>query len=143
MTGERIILHETTNQRPAREFGVDSAGDSADPLPESLDGAVTFVPAGDLVPVALRGAGPRRHPRDGRIYLSDIPALDYATVLFQERRLRSVTANTRADGEEFLRIAVRHGSPRSPSRTTSTRPTGHSPTSPTAGSAGATVLQVS
>ena len=35
--------------------------------------------------------------------------LDYADELFQERRLRSVTANTRADGEEFLRLAGRLG----------------------------------
>ena len=30
------------------------------------------------------------------IWLSAIPGLDYAAELFQERRLRSVTANTRA-----------------------------------------------
>ena len=40
------------------------------------------------------------------IYLSDIPTLNYEQHLFQERSLRSVTANTRADGEEFLRIAA-------------------------------------
>jgi propanol-preferring alcohol dehydrogenase len=34
--------------------------------------------------------------------------LNYDRELFQERRLRSVTANTRADGEEFLRLAARH-----------------------------------
>ena len=39
------------------------------------------------------------------IYLSPIPPLDYERDLFYERELRSVTANTRADGEEFLRIA--------------------------------------
>ena len=38
-----------------------------------------------------------------------IPALDYAAELFEERRLRSVTANTRRDGEEFLRLADRLG----------------------------------
>ena len=43
------------------------------------------------------------------IWLSQIPALDYAAELFQERRLRSVTANTRQDGEEFLRLAERLG----------------------------------
>jgi len=39
------------------------------------------------------------------IYLSQVPALDYAKHLFYEKTLRSVTANTRADGEEFLKIA--------------------------------------
>ena len=40
------------------------------------------------------------------IHLSDIPRIVYADELFQERQLRSVTANTRADGEEFLRLAA-------------------------------------
>ena len=39
------------------------------------------------------------------IYLSQIPALDYEKHLFYEKELRSVTANTRADGQEFLTIA--------------------------------------
>ncbi|MBV9262823.1 MAG: hypothetical protein JO324_00775 [Candidatus Eremiobacteraeota bacterium] len=39
------------------------------------------------------------------IYLSSIPALDYECDLFYEREIRSVTASTRADGEEFLKIA--------------------------------------
>ena len=33
--------------------------------------------------------------------------LEYERDLFHERQLRSVTANTRADGEEFLAIASR------------------------------------
>jgi alcohol dehydrogenase, propanol-preferring len=41
------------------------------------------------------------------IHLSDIPALHYAHELFREKQLLSVTANTRADGEEFLRLAAR------------------------------------
>ena len=41
------------------------------------------------------------------IHLSDVPVLNYQRHLFQERQLRSVTANTRADGEEFLAIARR------------------------------------
>ena len=40
------------------------------------------------------------------IHLSDVPALNYQRHLFQERVLRSVTANTRRDGDEFLRIAA-------------------------------------
>jgi propanol-preferring alcohol dehydrogenase len=30
----------------------------------------------------------------------------YADELFREKQVRSVTANTRADGEEFLRLAA-------------------------------------
>ena len=39
--------------------------------------------------------------------MSPIPALDYAADLFQERILRTVTANTRADGEALLAEAAR------------------------------------
>jgi propanol-preferring alcohol dehydrogenase len=38
--------------------------------------------------------------------MSDIPVLRYEW-LFEERQIRSVTANTRKDGEEFLEIAAR------------------------------------
>ena len=41
------------------------------------------------------------------IWLSDVPTLNYERELFEERRLRSVTANTRQDGEEFLALAER------------------------------------
>jgi propanol-preferring alcohol dehydrogenase len=39
------------------------------------------------------------------IHLTDIPRLQYQTHLFQERQVRSVTANTRRDGEELLSLA--------------------------------------
>ena len=42
------------------------------------------------------------------IHLTDIPPLDYERHLFQERQLRSVTANTREDGREFLAFAAAH-----------------------------------
>jgi alcohol dehydrogenase, propanol-preferring len=40
--------------------------------------------------------------------LSDIPALNYDRDLFQERRLLSVTSNTRDDGRELLAFAESH-----------------------------------
>ena len=43
------------------------------------------------------------------IHLTDVPSLNYQTHLFEERVLRSVTANTRRDGEELLRLAPRLG----------------------------------
>ena len=41
------------------------------------------------------------------IHMSDIPSMTYAEHLFLERDLRTVTANTRADGEALLREAAR------------------------------------
>lgn len=38
--------------------------------------------------------------------MTPVPELDYQRFLFQERSLRSVTANTRRDGEELLKLAA-------------------------------------
>ena len=62
---------------------------------------------GDLVPVALAALDRGGTLATAGIYLTDIPPLNYDTHLFQERQLRSVTANTRGDAEEFLRLAER------------------------------------
>ena len=77
--------------------------------PEPLDAAILFAPVGDLVPVALSALDRGGTLAVAGIHLSDIPVLDYERHLFEERQLRSVTANTRADGEAFLRIAARIG----------------------------------
>jgi propanol-preferring alcohol dehydrogenase len=104
-----VLSRGEGNRRLAAELGVDSVGEADGEPPEPLDGAILFAPAGDLVPVALRALDRGGTLAVAGIWLSDIPPLDYAAELFQERRLRSVTANTRQDGEEFLRVAVRFG----------------------------------
>jgi propanol-preferring alcohol dehydrogenase len=71
-----------------------------------LDGAVLFAPVGELVPVALRALDQGGTLAVAGIHLSDVPGLNYQAELFREKQLRSVTANTRADGEEFLRLAA-------------------------------------
>jgi propanol-preferring alcohol dehydrogenase len=38
--------------------------------------------------------------------MTDIPSIDYDRELFLERTLTSVTASTRADGEELLAVAA-------------------------------------
>ncbi|OKJ13886.1 zinc-dependent alcohol dehydrogenase family protein [Kitasatospora sp. CB01950] len=91
----------------ARELGAGFAGDSFDPPPEPLDAAILFAPAGELVPVALAALDRGGTLAVAGIHLTDVPALDYRRHLFQERTLRSVTANTRADGRDFLAAAAR------------------------------------
>jgi alcohol dehydrogenase, propanol-preferring len=41
----------------------------------------------------------------GGIHMSTIPPLDY-DLLYQERVVRSVANNTRADGHDFLKVAA-------------------------------------
>jgi propanol-preferring alcohol dehydrogenase len=102
-----VLTRGEHNQQLARQLGVVSVGDAVDAPPEPLDGAILFAPAGELVPVALRALDAGATLAVAGIWLSDIPALNYEAELFRERRLRSVTANTRQDGEEFLRLAER------------------------------------
>ncbi|HEX2072357.1 MAG TPA: zinc-dependent alcohol dehydrogenase family protein [Geodermatophilus sp.] len=97
------------NRRLARALGADWVGDPADASPAPLDGAILFAPSGDLVPLALRALDRGATLAVAGIWLSRIPALDYGAELFGERRVRSVTANTRRDGEEFLGLAGRLG----------------------------------
>ena len=89
----------------AGELGADWIGEASDAPPAPLDAGIMFAPAGELVPPAMRALDRGGILAIAGIYLSDIPALQYERELFYERELRSVTANTRADGEEFLRIA--------------------------------------
>jgi alcohol dehydrogenase, propanol-preferring len=104
-----VLTRGEANQKLAAELGADSVGDARDVPPEPLDGAILFAPAGDLVPTALRALDRGGTLAVAGIWLSDIPVLSYQDTLFQERKLRSVTANTRADGETFLRLAERLG----------------------------------
>lgn len=89
----------------AEELGADWIGDATQPPPEPLDAAILFAPAGELVPTALDALGRGGILAVAGIYLSAIPPLDYERDLFYEREVRSVTANTRNDGEEFLALA--------------------------------------
>ena len=91
----------------ALELGAASAQDSFDPSPEALDSAIIFAPVGDMVTPALASLGRGGTLAIAGIYLTGIPALDYTRHLFQERTLRSVTANTRGDAADFLTLAQR------------------------------------
>ncbi|MFI5036637.1 MAG: zinc-dependent alcohol dehydrogenase family protein [Acidimicrobiales bacterium] len=110
---EGASVHVMTRSRAARELalslGCASAGDATDPPPEPLDAAILFAPVGDLVPPALAALDRGGTLAIAGIHLSDIPALNYQRHLFGERTVRSVTANTRDDGREFLEIAAREG----------------------------------
>ncbi len=104
-----VLTRGAQNQELARSLGVDSVGGAQDAPPEKLDGAILFAPAGAIVPAALEALDRGGTLAVAGIWLDRVPALDYDRHLFQERTLRTVTANTRADGAEFLRLAQRFG----------------------------------
>ena len=110
---EGARVHVVTRAPEARELalalGVTSAVATGEALPERVDAAILFAPVGSLVPEALSMLDRGGTLAIAGIHLTDIPPLQYQAHLFEERTLRSVTANTRQDGEEFLEIAARIG----------------------------------
>jgi alcohol dehydrogenase, propanol-preferring len=91
----------TRHQALAHELGATWVGDAADEPPVRLDASIIFAPAGELVPIALKAMAKGGTVVLGGIHMSPIPSFDYS-LIYGERKIRSVANNTRADGREFL-----------------------------------------
>jgi propanol-preferring alcohol dehydrogenase len=102
-----VVTRGADAQRLALDLGAEWAGGLDDVPPAPLDAAIIFAPVGDLVPPALAALDRGGTLAVAGIHLTDVPVLSYGRHLFEERSLTSVTANTRADGEELLRLAAR------------------------------------
>jgi propanol-preferring alcohol dehydrogenase len=87
-----VSTRDPAHQRLARDLGAAWAGGSTEPLPQRVDAAILFAPAGELVPAALRnlekGGTPFRP-----IHMSDVSAMAYEPHLLGEDP-PDVTANT-------------------------------------------------
>lgn len=105
-------VHVMTRGAQARELalelGVASVQGAADAPPVLLDAAILFAPVGELVLPAAQALDRGGTLSIAGIHLSDIPPLNYQRHLFQERQIRSVTSNTRADARGFLQFAAQH-----------------------------------
>ncbi|MGO8873539.1 MAG: zinc-dependent alcohol dehydrogenase family protein [Acidimicrobiales bacterium] len=108
---EGATVHVMTRAPDARalalELGAASAVGADEAPPEPLDAAILFAPVGTLVLPALEALDRGGTLAIAGIHLTDIPILEYQRHLFEERALCSVTANTRADGHDFLEAAAR------------------------------------
>jgi len=102
-----VCTREPGHRELATALGAAWTGDVHDPMPHRTEGTILFAPAGELVPVALRNLARGGTLALAGIYMTPIPRLDYEADLFYERGIRSVTANTRADGAAFLAEAAR------------------------------------
>lgn len=100
-----VFSRSEEHRAHARALGAAWAGAATDTPPARLDRAISFAPAGWLVPLALG------HLRRGgtlcinAIHTSPIPEMPYA-LLWHERTLRTVANATRRDAEEFLPLAA-------------------------------------
>jgi alcohol dehydrogenase, propanol-preferring len=103
-----VMTRGVAAQELALGLGAASAQGAADPPPVPLDAAILFAPVGELVLPALEALDRGGTLAIAGIHLSDIPALNYQRHLFQERQIRSVTSNTRADARAFLDFVGKH-----------------------------------
>jgi propanol-preferring alcohol dehydrogenase len=103
--GVYAFSRDSRHRKLALDLGAVWAGDSFDQPPASLDAALIFAPAGELVIAALRTLKRGGVVALGGIHMSPIPAMDYG-LLYYERVVRSVANNTRRDGDDFLKLAA-------------------------------------
>jgi propanol-preferring alcohol dehydrogenase len=101
-----VMTRGESSRRLALSLGAAFVGEATARPPVPLDSAIVFAPAGELVPLALDAVTRGGTVALAGIYMSDIPQMAYEHV-FLERDLRTVTSNTRRDGEELLRLATR------------------------------------
>jgi propanol-preferring alcohol dehydrogenase len=97
-----VVTRSASHQQLSRRMGAVWAGDDMARLPEKMDSAILFAPAGELVPPALEALDRGGVLSLAGIHMTEVPRLDYEQHLFYEKELRSVTANTREDGRELL-----------------------------------------
>jgi len=99
------MTRDAHHRQLALDLGAVWAGGADEAPPHPLDAALLFAPAGELVISALKALKRGGTVALGGIHMSPIPQMDYS-LLYHERVVRSVANNTRADGEDFLKIAA-------------------------------------
>ena len=101
-----VFTRGAAHRALALRLGAAWAGAAEDPPPAPAHRAVSFAPAGRLVPLALAGLERGGTLALAGIHLDAVPALDYQRHLFQEKTLTSVTAATRADAAALFALAA-------------------------------------
>ncbi|HTI55055.1 MAG TPA: zinc-dependent alcohol dehydrogenase family protein [Verrucomicrobiae bacterium] len=101
-----VSTRDAAHRALALSLGARWAGRPGEPLPDRVDSAIVFAPAGDLVPIALQGLEKGGTVALAGIHMTDVPAMAYEPNLFWEKTLQSVTANTRSDGLALLAEAA-------------------------------------
>jgi propanol-preferring alcohol dehydrogenase len=100
-----VFTRSEDHQRHALELGAAWAGEAQDTPPAPLDSAITFAPAGRLVPHALRALRPGGTLAINAVHMSPIPEMPYK-LIYGERTVRSVANATRRDALELLQLAA-------------------------------------
>lgn len=101
-----VATRDESHRQLARRLGAAWVGGAKDDPPQKLDAAIIFAPAGELALDALRAVRKGGTVALAGITMSPIPQIDYASLLYHERVLRSVANSTREDAREFLSLAA-------------------------------------
>lgn len=102
-----VVTRGLQSRTLAMRLGAASVTEPGTAPPVKLDAAIVFASAGELVPLALQATERGGTVVLAGIHMTRVPSLDYTRDLFLERDLRTVTANTRADGDALLLLAAR------------------------------------
>lgn len=100
-----VFTRSAEHMELARQLGAAWTGTAKDEAPAKVTNAILFAPVGELVHDALRALDKGGTLAINAIYLSAIPELEYG-LIYDERTVRSVTASTRNDAEELLKVAA-------------------------------------
>ena len=101
-----VFTRAESHRELAKKLGAGWVGGAKDQPPGLLDSAIMFAPAGPLVLDALRVLRKGGTLALAGIHMTPIPEIDYDTLLYHERIVRSVANSTRQDVRDFLRVAA-------------------------------------
>lgn len=100
-----VFTRSPEHQRLALDLGAYWVGKAGERPPATCDRAITFAPAGWLIPEALKVLKRGGTLAINAVHLDKIPEFPY-DLLYWEKRLVSVSNATRRDAAEFLEIAA-------------------------------------
>jgi propanol-preferring alcohol dehydrogenase len=100
-----VFTRSESHRRLAAELGAVWTGDAEDDPGARMHGSINFTPAGRLVLEGLRVMERGGTLVCAGVTMSPIPELDYDSLLYWERTLRSVANFTRDDAHELLQLA--------------------------------------
>jgi propanol-preferring alcohol dehydrogenase len=101
-----VFTRAQSHREHALQLGAAWTGTAQDTPPKKLNAAIMFAPAGPLVLDALRVMEKGATLALAGIYMTPIPEIDYNSLLYHERTIRSVANFTRQDAEELLKYAA-------------------------------------
>ena len=100
-----VFTRAERHRKLAQELGAAWVGGAEEEPPRKLDSAISFAPAGALVPEMLRALEKGGTAVLAGVAMSATPELDYRRHLYHEKTLTSVANATRQDGRDLLALA--------------------------------------